>query len=114
MTAPHPPDVPDYVLSGLTSRSPRELEAIAEYCGQLAEHKREPDIDDENAEKVDSEDVDWGDKEPDDIDTSKGVYLQKRRLDCGPGCDGCPHGPYLYAKYRKKDGSWTSEYVGKA
>lgn len=40
------------------------------------------------------------------------VFLLQRRLTCGKGCSGCPHGPYWYGFYKIK-GKIISFYVGK-
>jgi len=40
------------------------------------------------------------------------VYLLRRLVRCGKGCQGCPHGPYWYGYYRGR-GSFISFYVGK-
>lgn len=40
------------------------------------------------------------------------VFLLRRKIRCGKGCRGCPHGPYWYGFYRSK-GSFVSFYIGK-
>jgi hypothetical protein len=53
-------------------------------------------------------------KELSDEELTRYGHLQKRKLPCGPGCDGCPHGPYRYTVYRDLRGKVTSRYAGKA
>ncbi|WP_440991452.1 hypothetical protein [Haloarchaeobius baliensis] len=40
--------------------------------------------------------------------------VEIRKLDCGPGCKQCPHGPYRYCVFRNSKGTVTSKYAGKA
>jgi hypothetical protein len=40
------------------------------------------------------------------------IFLLQRKLPCGKGCNGCPHGPYWYGFY-KTHGQLISFYVGK-
>lgn len=125
MNAPPDPDLPDYLLDALGSRTVPELLELSDYCVELAEYKqREIDNDEIEGEMVVDES---GDREIDDpmdefvdqmdvedAEHVKGVALQKRKIPCGPGCNGCPHGPYFYILYRDKNGDVKSEYKGKA
>ncbi len=40
------------------------------------------------------------------------MYIRVRRINCGHGCEGCPHGPYAYAEWWK-DGKKRSKYLGR-
>lgn len=111
--------LPAYAIDGIASRSVTELEALATYCQVLAEHKDRPidpaaledddevlevknTLDDEDRAALDGKDIPGG-------LTSGSKH--KKKIDCGPGCDGCPHGPYWYLSYRDEKGESTTEYI---
>lgn len=118
MDEPEPPDVPAYVLDPLQSQSRTvdELEAIAEYCQQLAEYKQRPVESDtassatQSATSVDDvdealEDLDLESMDAAEVEQATGGSVQIYFTNCGPGCNGCPHGPYARLAWR--DGSGT-------
>ncbi len=103
-----PDSLPEYVAGPVERQSPEKLRALSAWAATLADAKadqaqqdaQEPpnlgddtDTDYEGTETLDAEEV------PTVPDSVGNVYVHKMRVDCGPGCGGCPHGPYKYLKY---------------
>jgi hypothetical protein len=117
---PAPPDsLPNYVTDAVERQGPERLHDLAAWAVELADAKEaaaERDLEDtsdvEDGEKLDSEKRDADEVEEVDAPSGTTVYVHRIAVDCGPGCDGCPHGPYRYAKWRDGD-TVRTEYLGK-
>jgi hypothetical protein len=110
MNEPKAPDsLPNYLAEGIPKQSDSTLKDLEQYVSELREYRDKEVSDDdlpESAEQVE------------DDDTSSEGTLVKEYVTCGDENCGCmdggdKHGPYLY-RYFYKNGSLTSEYVGKA
>ncbi|ELY23046.1 hypothetical protein C499_19530 [Halogeometricum borinquense DSM 11551] len=116
-TEPRPPaSLPKYVVEAVERQGADRLRDLADWAEeraafleaeareQLEEPPAEGEVDDVE-EDVDGDDLD---EVPDGVS----VNVYKMKVPCGPGCDGCPHGPYRYAKWREGDKVRT-KYLGK-
>lgn len=110
MKEPKAPDsLPKYLAEGIPKQSDSTLKDLEQYVAELREYRDKevtPDDLPENAEQVE------------DGDTGSEGTLVKEYVTCGDESCGCmdggdKHGPYRY-RYFYKNGSLTSEYVGKA
>ena len=134
---PEPPeDLANWVVEPLQAQDVGALEQIMGYCEELIEHKTRPiasqDDDDEGTvveekpqkeqppeerraaqneiEEMSKEEL----KELSKEELRRFGTVEIRKIPCGPGCEGCLHGPYIYVKYRNSKGTVTSKYAGKA
>jgi hypothetical protein len=134
---PEPPeDLANWVVEPLQAQNVGALDQIIAYCEELIEHKTRPVAEDgddtegttvekkpqkdqspeerreaqEEVEQLSKEDM----KELSDEELRRYGTVEIRKISCGPGCDGCPHGDYRYVKYRDASGTVTSKYAGKA
>jgi hypothetical protein len=114
-----PSSLPTYVRDPVERQSATRLRALAEWATRLADWKErdaeralaeppEPDA----GEVVDKETVDAADLDHEDLPSDASVNVYSYKVPCGPGCDGCPHGPYRWAKWRDGDTVRTI-YLGK-
>lgn len=121
-----PDDVPKYVLDPLDRQDADTLHRVQEYlearASWLRERERTPPapeeiVDDqeplEESEAIEPEDLSEDVQEELDALEVPGVTIQKQKRNCGKNCDGCPHGPYLYAYYREGT-TLKSKYLGAA
>ena len=108
MTEPKAPaSLPQYLAEGIPKQDDATLEDIQRYVGELIEH-RDKDVTGDDLPD---------DAEPVDDDGDAEGTVVKEKVTCGDENCGCmnggdKHGPYLY-RYFYKNGSLTSEYVGK-
>lgn len=107
---PEPPDgLPEYLTDPVSRQDLDALRELQTWVENRIEYLDWESVKPLRAERVlaftDAEDIG-------DVIESAGGWLYTKHLPCGPGCDGCPHGPYTYRYYRGRDGSLTSEYVG--
>lgn len=87
---PGPPsDVPDDVADRIAALDERSLREVADYARTLLEARR-PD-------RVQIE-VGPG-EELVRLEEREEYLVVVKRQPCGEGCEGCPHGPYLYHVY---------------
>lgn len=134
---PAPPEgLAKRVWEPLQAQTVYDLERVIDYCEALIEYKERPVSPSEAAGQGEVAD----EKPPQDLpqekrraakeeleeattdelkDLSKEEltrfgHVQIRKIPCGPGCEGCPHGPYRYIIYRDSRGKVTSKYAGKA
>ena len=134
---PEPPEgLANWVVEPLQAQDVGALEQIIGYCEELIEHKTRPIVEEENdtegttveqkpqkeqspeerreaqeeVEQLSKEKM----KELSDEELRRYGAIEIRKIPCGPGCDGCPHGDYRYVKYRDSSGKVTSKYAGKA
>lgn len=107
---PDPPeDLPEYLVDPLSRQDRDALERVREWIDERVVY-----LDRRAAQAVEPEDIPTGEgEELGDTITTRTFTYQTKHIPCGPGCGGCPHGPYTYAYYRTDDGSVTSKYVGK-
>ena len=124
------------VWEPLQAQTVYDLERVIDYCEELIKYKERP----VSPGETDDEGKVTGEKPPQDLpheerraakeefeelskDERKNLsdeeltrfgHVQIRKIPCGPGCDGCPHGPYRYCVYRDSRGKVTSKYAGKA
>lgn len=108
---PSPPDeLAQYIVDGIDRQGRDGLEAVLEYAGEKLDYldwkAKQPVTAEEVLEDADSEEIG-------DVVETVGGTLQTKHIPCGPGCGGCPHGPYVYLYYRDENGQKTSRYVGK-
>ena len=110
MKEPKAPDsLPKYLAEGIPKQSDSTLKDLEQYVSELREYRDKevtPDDLPDTAEQVEDDDLD------------KAGTVVKEKVTCGDESCGCmdggdKHGPYLY-RYFYKNGSLTSEYVGKA
>jgi hypothetical protein len=102
---PEPPDdAPKYLIKGIPKQDISTLSELKDWIEKLLEYRA----------NIDKEDL------PDDAEvieeTVEGTVTEER-VKCGDescscASDGAKHGPYLY-RYYYKNGSLTSEYLGK-
>ncbi|MFQ3293050.1 MAG: hypothetical protein ACI8VE_000104 [Natrialbaceae archaeon] len=134
---PAPPEgLAKRVWEPLQAQTVYDLERVIDYCEELIEHKERPVSPDETvgagevaaekppqnlsrekrrAAKEEFEEMSTEQlKEMSDDELTRYGHLQIRKIPCGPGCNGCPHGPYRYTVYRDLRGKVTSKYAGKA
>lgn len=134
--APSPPEeMPKYLWEPLQKQSIAGLESAIEYAEELIAYKQrpvsgvEPD-EGEMVAEIPAQDLDreqrreakedFLEMSPEDrkglSDDALARYgaVQIRNVPCGPGCDGCPHGPYRYVVLRDLSGDVTTKYAGKA
>jgi hypothetical protein len=124
------------VWEPLQAQTVYDLERVIGYCEKLIEYKERPvspsetaregevtrekppqDIprEERRAAKEEFEEMSKEErKNLSDEDLTQFGHIQIRKIPCGPGCDGCPHGPYRYCVYRDSRGKVTSKYAGKA
>lgn len=113
-----PSTLPAYVRDPVKRQSATRLRALAEWATQLADWKEQdaeralteqpdPDGGEITAEHV----VDGAELDHEEIPASATVYIYCYKVPCGPGCDGCPHGPYQWGKWRDDDTVRTT-YLG--
>jgi hypothetical protein len=133
---PPPEGLAKRVWEPLQAQTIHDLERVMEYCEELIEYKERPVSPDEapgdgvvtkekppkdvsreqrraakeKFEEMDKEDL----KDLSEEELAQAGHVQIRKIPCGPGCDGCPHGPYRYIVYRDSRGKVTSKYAGKA
>lgn len=121
MTEPPAPEtLPKYVREPVARQRAVALRDLAAWAAELADWKEqraaaavdEPPEVAEDQEQVDDEEFDLDAVDIDDLDVGASVNIYPLKIPCGPGCDGCPHGPYLYAKWRDGD-TVRTKYVGK-
>jgi hypothetical protein len=114
-----PSSLPAYVRNPIKRQSATRLRALADWATRLADWKdrdAERALDDppdpDAGEMIDEETVDAGDIDHEDIPSDASVNVYAYKVPCGPGCDGCPHGPYRWGKWRDGDTVRTI-YLGK-
>lgn len=115
-----PETLPKYVREPVARQSAAALRDLAAWADDLADWKEqravaavdEPPEVAEDQKQVDDEEIDFDAVNLDDLDVGASVNIYPLKIPCGPGCDGCPHGPYLYAKWRDGD-TVRTKYVGK-
>lgn len=134
---PAPPEgLAKRVWEPLQAQTVPDLERVIDYCEELIEHKERPVAPSETAgagevaeekppqdlprekrraakeelEQMGTDEL----KELSEDELTRYGHVQIRKLPCGPGCNGCPHGPYVYILYRDSRGKVTSKYAGKA
>jgi hypothetical protein len=139
---PDPPDeLANWVVDPLQSQSIPKLERVIEYAEELIAYNSRPvssaGTDSADGEEGQGETVETlpqkeqsaqerqrRQKEIETMSKSERIALSDaelrsygtveiRKLDCGPGCKQCPHGPYRYCVYRNSKGTVTSKYAGK-
>jgi hypothetical protein len=118
--APYAPSsLPAYVRDPVERQSATRLRELADWADQLADWKERdakraltdppnPDA----GEMINEETVDAADIDHEDIPSNASVNIYAYKVPCGPGCDGCPHGPYRWGKWRDGDTVRTI-YLGK-
>jgi len=134
---PAPPEgLAKRVWEPLQAQTVYDLERVMDYCEELIEYKERPvspaetngegvvtkerppkDVSPEErrAAKEEFEDMDKEERKGlSEEELAQVGHVQIRKLPCGPGCDGCPHGPYRYTIFRDSRGKVTSKYAGKA
>jgi len=139
---PEPPDeLANWVVDPLQSQSIPKLEHVIEYAEELIAHKSRPvsptdtgtDGEEEHGETVktlpqkeqSAQERQRRQKEIETMSKSERIALSDeelrkygtveiRKIDCGPGCKQCPHGPYRYCVFRNSKATVTSKYAGKA
>jgi hypothetical protein len=140
---PDPPDeLANWVVDPLQSQSIPKLERVIEYAEELIAYKSRPvssaetistEGDAGGGETVETlpqkqqsaQERQRRRKEIETMSKSERIALSDealrkygtveiRKLDCGPGCKQCPHGPYRYCVYRNSKATVTSKYAGKA
>ncbi|QLC35713.1 hypothetical protein EFA46_015780 (plasmid) [Halarchaeum sp. CBA1220] len=139
--SPEPPaELANWVVDPLQSQSIPKLEHVVEYAEELIAYKSRPvsaEADSTDGEAGGSETVETlpqkeqstqerqrRRKEIETMSKAERIALSDeelrkygtveiRKLDCGPGCKQCPHGPYRYCVYRNSKGTVTSKYAGK-
>ena len=134
---PAPPEgLAKRVWEPLQAQTVHDLERVLDYCEELIEHKERPVSPNETAgagevaaekppqdlprekrraakeelEQMGTDEL----KELSEDELTRYGHVQIRKLPCGPGCNGCPHGPYVYILHRDSRGKVTSKYAGKA
>jgi hypothetical protein len=138
---PEPPDeLANWVVDPVQSQSIPKLERVIEYAEELIAYKSRPvsaaetGDDDENGQgetvetlpqkEQSTQERQRRQKEIETMSKSERMSLSNeelrkygtveiRKLDCGPGCKQCPHGPYRYCVFRNSKGTVTSKYAGK-
>ena len=134
---PTPPEgLAKRVWEPLQAQTVYDLERVIDYCEELIQHKERPvspseaagegevadkkppqnlSREEQRAAKEELEEMSTDEmKELSEDELTRYGHVQIRKLPCGPGCDGCPHGPYRYIVYRDSRGKVTSKYAGKA
>jgi hypothetical protein len=93
------------VVEPLSRQWKSALEAVVDYAQARLAYLRELD-----ARPPGGDELDGPGQSGETVETRTYTY-QTRHIPCGPGCGGCPHGPYTYRFYRE-NGDVKSEYVG--
>jgi len=100
-----PNDFPDYLADPLSRQDRDTLEQVADYAREMVAY-----IDAKQRRPVPSDEIE---RDADEVVETSAGTLVSGKWDCGPGCGGCPHGPYTIRVYYNEQGKRTSEYVGK-
>lgn len=114
MEEPDPPDrLPAYVVDPLDRQDQHALRSLQRYIAKRLDYldwkARRPVT---RAEVLDETDSNRDAETVSAVIETEGGTLQTKYIPCGPGCGGCPHGPYTYLYYRDYRGNLTSKYVG--
>lgn len=102
-----PESLPKYLTEGIPKQDTDTLRDLREFLDELLAHRQQ-------AVKLDE--LPDGADPVDNPDTGRGTVVREK-VTCGDDSCRCmgggeKHGPYLY-RYYHKNGSLTSEYIGK-
>jgi hypothetical protein len=128
--------MPKYLWEPLQKQTIGGLESAIEYAEELLEYKQRPvamsstsdsgktvaektakDLSREQQREAKEEFLEMSSDERkalSDDQLARYGHVQIRKVPCGPGCDGCPHGPYRFVVLRDTKGEVTTKYAGKA
>lgn len=100
-----PENLPEYLADPLSRQDRDTLEQVADYALDMVAY-----LDAKQQQPVPADEID---RDVDEVVETTTGTLVSGKWDCGPGCGGCPHGPYTIRVFYDEQGKRTSEYVGK-